>query len=203
MQVSADGLSLIQTAESFQPKPYYENAHVATVGLGHALTTPTGQLIDYDVFGRAKADQLVVEAMQRLFGKQQITRQEAEALMTRDLATYVAAVNKVVDDKTFQCEFDAMVSFCYNVGVGNFATSAVARLHKAGTRAIGTLSLSGLCDQSKKKASPVNMQLAFARWSNVNGKWALGLYRRRLAEVMVYAGMDPKPSITTAWGFHD
>jgi hypothetical protein len=47
------------------------------------------------------------------------------------------------------------------------------------------------------------MQLAFARWSNVNGKWALGLYRRRLAEIMVYGGTDAKSAIATAWGFHD
>jgi lysozyme len=203
MQISPDGLALIQTAEKFSPVVYYENAHVATVGFGHALTTATGQLIDYDVFGKAKADQLAAEAMQRAFGKQSITREEAQALMTRELASYVAAVNKVIDDKTYQCEFDALVSFCYNVGVGNFQSSSVAKLHKAGTRKVGTLSLSGLCSNSKAKASPTTIPLAFARWSNVNGQWSLGLFRRRLAEVLVYAGKDAKSAIDTAWGFHD
>lgn len=202
MQVSSDGLTLVQTAESLQLKVYYCSAHIATIGWGHALTTPTGQEIDYDVFGRAKADQLAAEAMQRMYGRQSITREEADALLTADLARYAQTVNKVVDASTYQCEFDAMVSFCYNVGPGNFLASAVARLHKAGNKHIGTLSLSGLCAQSKAKASPTNMQLAFARWSNANGQWTLGLYRRRVAEIMVYGGTDAKTAVKTAWSFN-
>lgn len=201
MQVSSEGLTVIQSAESFSPIVYYCSGHIATIGWGHALTTATGQIIDYDIFGKAKADQLAKEAMQRMFGKQTITREEADALLTHDLATYVAAVNKVADDKTFQCEFDAMVSMCFNVGVGAFAASAVARLHKAGNRKVGTLSMSGLAQQSKAKADPTNIQVAFARWSNANGKWTLGLFRRRLAEVMVYGGKAAKEALATAWAF--
>lgn len=201
MQVSHDGLVLIQTAESFSPTVYYCTANVATVGWGHALTTPAGQQIDSDVFGRAKADALAKEAMQRKFGKQSITRAEADALLTKDLATYVAAVNKVVDATTHQCEFDAMVSFCFNAGVGGFASSAVARLHKAGARKVGTVSMSGLAALSKAKAEPTNIQIAFARWSISNSKWTLGLYRRRLAELLVYGGKKAEDAVKIAWAY--
>lgn len=203
MRVSGAGLKLIQTAESLSLKVYYCSAHIATVGWGHALTTPAGQPIDYDVFGRAKADQLAAEAMQRLFGSQTITREQADALLAQDCTTFETAVNKVADAATAQCEFDAMVSFCFNVGAGNFASSAIARLHRAGQRKVGDVSLSGLCAQSKAKADPSTMQIAFARWSNSNGAWTLGLYRRRLAELLVYGGHDVDTSITAAWGFHD
>lgn len=136
MQISHEGLTLIQSAEKFEPRPYYCSAHVSTVGWGHALTTATGQIIDYDVFGRAKADQLTREAMQRMFGKQEITVAEADALLDLDLDRYEAAVNAVCDEKTYQCEFDAMVSMCFNIGTGGFAGSQVARLIKQGRKHI-------------------------------------------------------------------
>lgn len=201
MQISANGLTLIESAEAFKSSVYYENAHVASVGFGYALTTATGQQIDYDVFGKAKADQLAAEAMQRMFGKQSITLDEASALLTKTVASYVAAVNKVADDKTYQCEFDAMVSMCYNIGIGGFGSSAVARLHAAGNRTVGTVSLSGLAAQAKAKASPTDIKLAFVRWSNANGVWSLGLYRRRLAEILVYGGQDAKTALATAWSY--
>jgi len=201
MQISLEGLALIQSTETFEPKPYYCSAHVATVGWGHALTTPAGQIIDYDVFGRAKADQMARDAMQRMFGKQAITVTEANGLLTRDLVKYTNTVNKFCDSSTHQCEFDAMVSMCFNIGVGGFSSSAVARLHAAGQRKVGTLSLSGLAAQSKAKAPPTDIKIAFARWSNSNGKWTLGLYRRRVAEIMVYGGAPAQVALKTAWDF--
>jgi GH24 family phage-related lysozyme (muramidase) len=201
MQISPEGLKLIQSAEKFSATVYYENAHIATVGWGHALTTATGQLVDYDVFGRAKADQLAKEAMQRMFGKQSISIAEADALLTKDLASYVGAVNKVVDGKTYQCEFDAMVAMCFNIGVGGFTTSAVARLHKAGNRKVGQVSMSALSTAAKAKANPTDIKIAFVRWCNVNGAYSLGLFRRRLAEIMLYGGMDAATAMKTAWSF--
>lgn len=202
MQISPQGLKLIQSAEKFSGTVYYENAHIATVGWGHALTTAAGQLIDYDVFGRPKADQLAKDAMQRMFGKQTITVAEADALLIKDLASYVAAVNKIADDKTYQCEFDAMVSMCFNIGVGGFGSSAVARLHKAGVRKVGELSMSALAAKAKAKADPTDIKIAFARWSNVNGSYSLGLFRRRLAEIMVYGGMKAEDAMKKAWSFN-
>lgn len=203
MRTSPEGLKLIQSSEDFSATVYYCSAHIATVGWGHALTTPTGQLIDYDVFGRAASDRMARDAMQRLFGKQSITVPEADALLMRDLERFEREVNRVVDATTHQCEFDAMVSFCFNVGTGAFRTSSVARLHRLGQRRVGTVSMSGLAAQSKAKAEPTTIQLAFARWSNSNGRWTLGLYRRRLAEIMVYGGRSAQVALDTAWSFRD
>lgn len=203
MQISPEGLKVIQSAEQFEARPYYCSAHVSTVGWGHALTTPTGQIIDYDVFGRARADEMTREAMHRLFGKQSITVAEADELLTHDLRRFMAEVDRVTDPTTYQCEYDAMVSMCFNIGPGGFRTSAVARLHRTGQRKVGDLSMSRLCQQSKAKAEPTNIQIAFARWSNSNGRWTLGLFRRRLAEIMVYSGRPAETSLATAWSFRD
>lgn len=205
MQISETGLRLIQAYEGLgdgDPKTvnleyYYCSAHVATVGWGHALTTPTGQVIDYDVFGRTKADQLARESMQRLCGGTAITRQQADDLLRKDVVRYQNKVAQFCDASTAQCEFDAMVSMCYNIGEAAFASTAVARLHKAGQRKVGNVSVSGLMAQSKAKAAPSTIQIAFSRWSNSNGKWTLGLFRRRLTELLVYGGHDFATALKT------
>lgn len=206
MRTSENGLKLIQAWEGLgdgDPRTvnleyYYCSAHVATVGWGHALTTPAGQIIDYDVFGRAKADVLAKAAMMREFGKLAITKDEATALLAKDIVKYEDAVAKVCDESTYQGEYDAMVSMCYNIGVGGFASSAVARLHKAKQRKVGNVSVSGLKTAAISKAAPTTIQIAFVRWCNANGIFALGLFRRRLSEVLVYGGHPLETALSTA-----
>ena len=68
---------------------------------------------------------------------------------------------------TTQHQFDAMVSFAYNVGVGNFQSSTLLRKHKAGDYA--------------------GAALEFAKWNKAAGKVMAGLTRRRAAEAALYA----------------
>lgn len=59
-----------------------------------------------------------------------ITREEARDLLIRDLAIYERAVRDAVKVPLEQHQFDALVSLCFNVGVGEFTTSVmVARLN--------------------------------------------------------------------------
>lgn len=208
MRVSEDGLKLIQAYEGLGDgnpntvllEPYVCPAHVWTVGWGYALKTPSGQIIDQDVFGKAKAAQLAVEAMQRRFGKQAITAAEADILLREEIGAYERGVEKALGKGvagTSQHQFDAMVSFAYNLGVGNFDASAVKRLHAAGNRRIGDVSLGDLYRKSVNKADPSSMPVAYVRWSNAQGKWMLGLFRRRLAEMMVYGGHDLATALAT------
>lgn len=209
MRVSEDGLSLIQAYEGLGDgdpstvllEPYLCPAKVWTVGWGHALTTPTGQVIDVDVFGPAKARQLAVQSMDRLFGKQAITRADADRLLREHIGTYEAAVARL--GPMAQAEFDAMVSLCFNIGTGNFRTSSVARNHAAGNRKIGDVSMSALCRASKTKAPPTTQPVAFARWANANNRWMLGLFRRRLAELLVYGGHPLTAALQASRGFRD
>jgi len=206
MRLSDNGLKLIQAWEGLGDgnpqtvilEPYCDMAGVWTVGYGTALTTPTGQLADRDVFGAAKAKQLAMECMQRRFGKLAITREEATALLLHDVQKYEAAVNKVVDPATAQCEFDAMVALCFNIGIGGFLGSSVARFHKAGARKVGNVSLSGLKAQSQANARPINIQIAFTSWVKANKRWTLGLFRRRLCELLVYGGHPLATALSTS-----
>jgi GH24 family phage-related lysozyme (muramidase) len=68
---------------------------------------------------------------------------------------------------TTQHQFDAMVSFAYNVGVGNFQSSTLLRKHKAGDYA--------------------GAAAEFVKWNKAAGKVMAGLTRRRAAEAALYA----------------
>lgn len=209
MRVSEDGLLLIQAYEGLGDgdpstvllEPYLCPAKVWTVGWGHALTTPTGQVIDADIFGPSKARQLAVQAMDRLFRKQAITRADADRLLRDHIGAYEQAVSRL--GPMDQAEFDAMVSLCFNIGAANFRSSSVARNHAAGNRKVGDISMSALCRASKAKAAPTTQPVAFTRWANANNRWMLGLFRRRLAEVMVYGGHPLDAALRTSRSFRD
>lgn len=202
MKASKAALRLITSSEGFKPKPYLDTSHIYTVGWGYALKTPAGQNIDVDIFG-AKSLQMAQDAMQRKFGGQQITQAQADDALREHLTESEKFLTSNSPSDTTQNQFDALLSFEYNVGSGNYLSSAVHRLHDANNRKIGAISLGALCQESKAKASPATMALAFARWSNSGGAWTLGLFRRRVAEVLVYSGWDADKAIQTAWSFHD
>lgn len=210
MRLSENGLRLIQAWEGIEDgdpstvdlEPYICPAKVYTVGWGHALTTPTGAIIDVDVFGPARARTLAREAMQRRFGKQAINRAEAEALLREDVRRFEVAVERAIGaGNATQAQFDALVSLCFNIGAGNFGSSSVKRFHVANNRRIGDISMSTLCRESKAGTIQGSMARAFVAWSKANKRWMLGLFRRRLSEVMIYAGHEATGAVRTSQGF--
>lgn len=100
MKLSKAGLKLIKEFEGLRLEAYTDTAGVRTIGYGHAYYT----------------------------GKSPITITEAEALLKKDVEKFEKKVQDYDDvyDWT-QNEFDAMVSFCYNVGT-------IRELTKGGTR---------------------------------------------------------------------
>lgn len=95
---------------------------------------------------------------------------KADRLFARDFAKFQDRVRKLLGSApTTQGQFDALVSFAYNVGdgEGGLKTSTLLRMHKAGDYA-------GAAGQ-------------FARWNKNDGKVLNGLIRRRAAEAALYA----------------
>lgn len=96
------------------------------------------------------------------------TQQQCDDRLTQDVDSFAAKVSAVIAGApTSQHQFDAMVSFAYNVGVTNLANSTLLRLHKAGDFA--------------------GAQQQFGRWNKAAGKVLPGLTRRRAAEAALYA----------------
>lgn len=97
------------------------------------------------------------------------TQAQCDARLSRDLAALAQRLAATLDAApTSQRQFDALVSFAYNVGTGALARSTLLRLHRAGSYAAAAAQ--------------------FARWNKAGGKVLPGLVRRRAAEARLYAG---------------
>lgn len=126
----------IKTAEGLRLTAYKDGGGVWTIGYGH-----TGSDVREGLT---------------------IPLSEAERLLTRDLRVAEGHVNDAVKVKLTQNQFDALVSFVYNVGGGAFRSSTLLKLLNAGD-------YEGAANQ-------------FPRWNKDNGKVVNGLTNRRHEE---------------------
>ncbi len=142
MKTSPVGIDFIKGWEALRLVAYEDVAGVWTVGFGH-----TGDVNPGDVIGE----------------------DDAEMLLINDLATAEEAVNDYVDVELEQHEFDALVSFTFNVGQGHFRSSTLLKLLNNGDRD--------------------GAALQFARWNKAGGVPSKGLTCRRHAEMQMFEGL--------------
>jgi lysozyme len=95
-----------------------------------------------------------------------ITQQQAENLLAKDIQTASDAVNRLVTFPINQNEFDALVDFTFNCGVGNLKASTLLKKVNAGD----------IADASKE----------FAKWNLANGHVLQGLVKRRQEEMCLF-----------------
>jgi GH24 family phage-related lysozyme (muramidase) len=97
------------------------------------------------------------------------TREHADMRFAEQLAEFGDEVVKLLGGAdTSQNQFDALVSFAYNLGVGNLRQSTLLEKHKAGDFA--------------------GAAAEFGKWVKAAGKTLPGLVKRRAAEAALYAG---------------
>ena len=101
MRTSKNGIKLITSFEGLVLSSYYDSAGVLTIGYGH-----TGP----DVF----------------LG-QSISEYKAESLLKQDLIEAESCIKSNVTVKINQNQFDALTSFIFNLGCGNFIRSGLLR----------------------------------------------------------------------------
>jgi lysozyme len=99
---------------------------------------------------------------------QTITREQSQALLTRDLARFEAAVNRAVTRPISQSKFNALVSFAFNLGEGALVKSSLLRLVNAGSTDAAAITK------------------AFKLWRNVNGQPNPAIEARRGREAALY-----------------
>lgn len=143
MKIGAEGIELIKHFEGCRLDAYLCPANVWTIGYGH-----TGDVSEGDV----------------------ITEHQAEALLVHDLEVFENYVNKHVEVSLYQYEFDALVSWTYNLGPGNLKASTMLR------------KLNLCCYRDV----PDEMR----RWNKAGGKVLPGLVRRREAEARLFEGYE-------------
>jgi lysozyme len=98
MKISQKGLDLIKKFEGFSAKPYLCPAGVPTIGYGATYYTNGTKVTMSD---------------------EPISEEWAEQLLSHIVHTYEKGVTSLVIPKITQNQFDALVSFAYNVGVTN------------------------------------------------------------------------------------
>jgi lysozyme len=139
MQISDRGVALVKSFEGLRQKAYLCPAGVLTIGYGS-----TGPHVTDGLW---------------------ITEEQAEALLKKDLARFERFVTAHAGECT-QGQFDALVSFAFNVGTGALKGSTLLRRHKA-----------GLFTQAADQ---------FLRWNKAGQRVLPGLTRRRAAERALY-----------------
>ena len=108
-----------------------------------------------------------------------ITQEGADARFMERLAReFEPGVSAAIRDGATQSQFDALVSFAYNLGVFSLRDSTLLRLHNA-----------GMYGQAAAE---------FGKWVKAGGKVMKGLQRRRHAEQAVYQGMPATAAIAHA-----
>ena len=139
MEISEQGIALIRQFEGFSPKRYLCPAGKPTIGYGHVIKP--GEMFAAE-----------------------ITEHEAQELLRADLRHFEETLNTLVQVEVTQGQYDALVSFCYNVGVNALRTSTLLRFLNTGNYAAAAIQ--------------------FSRWCYINGQPSEGLARRRRAEIL-------------------
>lgn len=150
MRVSERGIKLMHDFEGYRAKTYPDPAPG-----NHGLPVTGGYGTTRDENGKPFA-----------LGKT-YSRDYWDTLFERDLNAFADGVRARVGKAT-QGQFDALVSFAYNVGLGNLSSSTLLKKHLAGDYA-------GAANE-------------FRRWNRAGGKALKGLTRRRDAEAALYRG---------------
>ena len=153
MKMSAAGLATVKEFEGLKLKAYKCPAAVWTIGYGHTSAAGAPEVTP----------------------KLEVTKEECEAILKRDMKQYEDGVNKLVTVSLTQGQFDALVDFAYNAGVGALQKSTLLKKVNAG------------------KFDEVPAE--FMKWTKGGGKELPGLVRRRRAEVKLWRGMDTEKPV--------
>ena len=156
MITSEDGIKLIKHFEGCHYKPYLCPALLWTVGYGHVL---------YPEQARLKLDKRKQwELMPQ--DARQWNQEEVDNLLKKDLRRFELGVLRYITVPLKQCEFDALVSFSFNLGLGTLQRSSVRSKLNRG-----------------EKEAAMDTLLMYRR---AGGKILKGLERRRAAEVNLF-----------------
>ena len=146
MNVSEQGLKLIRHHEGVRNRPYRCPAGLWTVGVGHLI-------------GDGKS---LPAEWNRVFSTEEI-----DGILKRDLRRFELGVHKMLPNMPLrQGEFDALVSFCFNLGLGCFQRSTVRQALLRG-------------DKTQAMASLI-------KYCRAGGKILKGLQTRRLDEKALF-----------------
>ena len=144
MKTSASGIAHIKEFEGFRAKRYLCPAGKWPIGYGH----------------------VIVDSERLTLWNAELTEEQAAKLLIKDLDRFESAVRDMVAVPLTQGQFDALVSFAFNLGEAKLRSSTLLKLLNAGDY-----------DGARKQIN---------RWVYSNGKKLDGLIRRRARETEMF-----------------
>ena len=138
-----EGIALIKKFEGCELEAYQCSAGVWTIGYGHTKGVEEGDTISKD---------------------------QAEEMLVEELHEYENYVNDYVNVALSQNQFDALVSWVYNLGPANLKASTLLKV----------------LNQGEYEDVPAQIK----RWNKAGGKVLEGLIRRREAEACLFQGKE-------------
>lgn len=154
MKVSEAGKQLFKEWEGLRKEMYLDSGGCPTIGIGHLLTRSER------TSGKISIGNMIGDYREGL------TEDQCWQLLEQDLAWAESAVNVLVKVPLTQNQFDALVSFVFNVGKQAFTDSTLLRV----------------LNQGKYEQVPGQL----ARWVKDNGVEVLGLINRRNKEISLW-----------------
>ena len=143
MKISQKGIDLIKKFEGCKLYAYRDSVGVLTIGYGHIKNVKAGMAI---------------------------TQQQAETFLKDDIKPVETLLNGMGINYT-QGQFDALVSWIFNLGQGNFKSSTMYKYIVA-------------------KKSDIEITDQMVKWHNAGGKPLLGLKKRRAKEANMFLGRE-------------
>jgi lysozyme len=145
MKTGDEGIALIRHFEGCRLDAYLCPAGVWTIGYGHTKGVKEGETIDQEA---------------------------AEAFLIEDLEEFEGYVTEMVEVPLSQSQFDALVSWTFNLGPGNLERSTL------------------LAKLNQREYTDVPFEIK--RWTRAGGVILPGLVKRRNAEAALFEGRDWK-----------
>ena len=143
MNISKEGIDLIKEFEGCELTAYRCSANVLTIAYGRIKGVKEGDTC---------------------------TKEQAEEWLHEELTEYESYINDMVEVSLLQNQFDALVSWVYNLGPSNLKSSTLLKVLNAG----------------EYKSVPEQIK----RWNKAGGKVLEGLTRRRQAEALLFEGRE-------------
>ena len=142
-KISGEGIALIKFFERCRLTAYRDTGGVWTIGYGHTKGVRSGLIW---------------------------TQNQADSALLTDLRKSEGYVDHYVKVPLKQYQFDALVSWTFNLGSGNLRSSTLLK------------------KLNKRLYNEVPKEIE--RWNKVNGRVLLGLQRRRSAEALLFQGKN-------------
>lgn len=141
--ITDNGFKLIKQFEGFSSMVYLDSTGLKTIGYGH-----------------------LIKSHETEYFKNFITKIQAEELLKIDIITAEKAVTRLITVSLNNNQFDALVSFTFNLGAGALQRSTLRT--------------------KVNREEHVQVPAEFLRWIYADGRKIHGLIRRRQAEAELY-----------------